>query len=78
MTMNPENLPYVGAVFRFGARDRVLDTILLAGPVVVLAIVLLGRNPVTTILAGLYVLSFACYVVYNGVHRRRAAESGRP
>jgi hypothetical protein len=66
--MNPETLPYVGAVFRFGASDRVLDSILLAGPVVVLAMILLGRNPVTTVIAGLYVLSFACYVVYKGVH----------
>jgi hypothetical protein len=66
--MNPETLPYVGAVFRFGASDRVLDSILLAGPVVVLSMILLGRTPVTTVLAVGYVLSFTVYVVYKGVH----------
>ena len=68
--MTPENIPYLGAVFRFGARDRVLDSILLAGPVVVLAMILLGRNPVTTVVAVLYVLSFVVYVLYKGVGRR--------
>lgn len=65
--MNPENLPYVGAVFRFGARDRVLDSILLLGPVVVLVIAVLGRRPVTGIVTGLYVLSFVGYVLYKGL-----------
>ena len=63
--MHPENLPVVGAVFRFGARDRVLDSIILAGPVVVAALVLLGRNVLTTVLAALYVLSFVGYVLYK-------------
>jgi len=65
--MNPRNLPIVRAVFRFGARDRVLDTILLLGPVVILTIVLLDRNPVTGIITGLYVLSFVGYVLYKGI-----------
>ena len=72
--MKPENLPYVGAVFRFGARDRVLDSILLLGPVVVLAMAVLGRNVVTGALAALYVLSFVAYVLYKGF-RRRTGES---
>jgi hypothetical protein len=70
MTMKPENLPYVGAVFRFGARDRVLDSILLAGPVVVLAMAAFGRNLVTVALAALYVLSFVAYVAYKGIYRQ--------
>lgn len=64
--MNPENLPYVGAVFRFGARDRVLDTYLLFGPLVILAFVVLGRNLLTVLITGLYVLSFVGYVLYKG------------
>lgn len=75
--MKPENLPYVGAVFRFGARDRVLDSILLFGPVVLLAIVVLGRTSITTILVGFYILMFTGYVIYNGV-RRQPRESRPP
>jgi hypothetical protein len=65
--MDPENLPLVSAVLRFGAQDRALDTILLAGPLVVLTMILLGRSAVTTAIVALYVLSFVGYVVYNGV-----------
>jgi hypothetical protein len=65
--MNLENLPIVRAVFRFGARDRVLDSILLLGPVVILTIVLLGRNLITGTVTGLYVLSFVGYVLYKGI-----------
>lgn len=68
--MNLENMPYVGAVFRFGANDRVLDSILLLGPVVILAMVILGRTPLTTILAAFYVLLFTGYVLYNGIRRQ--------
>lgn len=64
--MNPENLPYVGAVFRFGARDRVLDTYLVLGPLVILLFVILGRNLFTVLITGLYILSFVAYVFYNG------------
>lgn len=64
--MNPENIPYIGAVFQFGARDRILDTILLAGPVVILTFVVLGRIPFTTALAGLYIVLFTSYVIYKG------------
>lgn len=73
--MKPENLPYIGAVFRFGANDRVLDSILLLGPVVVLAMAVFGRNLVTGALAALYVLSFVGYVLYKGT-RGRTPESG--
>lgn len=68
--MNPENMPVVGAVFRFGARDRVLDSILLLGPVVMLAIIFLGRTPLTTGVTALYILSFVGYVLYNGRRKR--------
>lgn len=67
--MNPENLPYVGAVFRFGANDRVFDSILLAGPAVILGMAVLGRRPITLLVAGLYVLSFVGYVIYKGIGR---------
>ncbi|ELZ23116.1 hypothetical protein C475_15744 [Halosimplex carlsbadense 2-9-1] len=68
--MDPKDIPLVGFVLEFGAQDRVLDAMLLAGPLVVLAMILGGRSPVTTALVGLYVLSFGGYVVYNGVVAR--------
>jgi len=64
--MNPENLPFVGPVFRFGARDRVLDSHLLLGPIVILTYVISGRNTLTVLITGVYVLSFIVYVLYNG------------
>ncbi|MFC7139243.1 hypothetical protein ACFQMA_05245 [Halosimplex aquaticum] len=67
--MDPETLPLVGAVFRFGAEDRVLDSILLAGPLVVLAMVLFEQSPVTFAVVALYVVSFVAYVAYNGARR---------
>lgn len=65
--MNPENLPIIGAVFRFGADDHVLDGILLAGPLVLLAITVGGRTPLTVAITGLYLVAFAAYVIYNGI-----------
>jgi len=65
--MNPETLPVVGPVFEFGAQNRVLDSIMLLGPVVVLAIVLLGRTPLTTAFVALYVASFIGYFLYSGL-----------
>ncbi len=62
MTMTPEDLPLVGAVFRFGAQDRVLDSILLAGPLVLALVVVFGRSLLTEALVALYVLSFVIYV----------------
>jgi hypothetical protein len=65
--MNPESLPIAGPVFRFGADDHVLDSILLGGPLVLLLIAVGGRTPLTVAVTGLYLLSFVAYVVYNGV-----------
>lgn len=66
--ITPENFPVVGAVFEFGAQDRVLDSFLLLGPLVVLAFVVFGRSALTVLIVSLYVLSFLGYVLYNGVH----------
>jgi len=68
--MDLRNIPLVGFVLEFGAQDYFLDGMLLAGPLVVLAMIVGGRSPVTTAIVGLYVLSFAGYVVYNGVVAR--------
>lgn len=65
--MTPKDIPYVGAVFRFGAHDHVLDSILLLGPVVILTFVILGRTPLTAVVTVLYILSFVGYVIYKGI-----------
>ena len=67
--MNPANFPVLRTVFKYGAQDRVLDTIMLLGPVVVLGVAVIGRNPVTEMLMAAYVFSFVVYVVINGLTR---------
>ncbi|WP_135827234.1 hypothetical protein [Halorussus ruber] len=65
--MNPKDLPVVGTVFRLGAQDRVLDSFLLLGPIVILSFVVLGRNAFTISVTGAYLLSFIGYVLYKGI-----------
>jgi hypothetical protein len=62
--MNPKQLPVVGAVIQYGAGDRVLDWILVLGPVVITSFVVFGRNAVTTGIVALYLLAFVAYLGY--------------
>lgn len=62
--MNPKEIPLVGAVLQYGAEDRVLDWILVLGPVVVTSFVVFGRNAATTGVVALYLLSFVGYVLH--------------
>ncbi|WP_222918637.1 hypothetical protein [Natrinema sp. SYSU A 869] len=65
--MRPSELPLVGQVFESGAEDRVFDSLLLVGPVIILLIVAVGRSLLTTSIAVGYVLFFVAYVLYRGV-----------
>ncbi|WP_138797391.1 hypothetical protein [Halostella sp. PRR32] len=65
--MNPEQIPFVRFAARFGVEDRVLAAFMLAGPLVVSSLALLGRSAVTSVLAGAYVGLFVLYVAYRGV-----------
>ena len=67
--MNPTEIPLLGSVLRSGARDRVFDAFLLCGPLLVALIAVVGRNPVTTAIAALYVLVFVGYVAYLGLSK---------
>lgn len=67
--MNPAEIPRLRSVLRSGARDRVLDAFLLCGPLLVALIAVLGRNPVATAIAALYVLVFVGYVAYLGLSK---------
>ncbi|AGN01028.1 hypothetical protein L593_05395 [Salinarchaeum sp. Harcht-Bsk1] len=64
--MNLDDLPVVSQVFESGADDRVFDSLLLLGPVVIVLIVLLGRSLLTAVLAVFYLGVFCGYVVYRG------------
>jgi len=65
--VTPEDIPVLAAVLESGPDDRVFDGLLLLGPVVVTLIAVLGRSPVTELLAVLYVSTFVCYVAYRGL-----------
>ncbi|AGB31588.1 hypothetical protein C488_14015 [Natrinema pellirubrum DSM 15624] len=67
--MRLADVPVVGDLLESGAEDRVFDSLLLAGPVLILIIAVLGRSTVTVGLAAAYVLFFVAYVLYRGVRR---------
>ncbi|QSG11275.1 putative membrane protein [Halapricum desulfuricans] len=67
--MNVERIPLIGQVLESGADDRVLDGLLLSGPIVIALIVLLGRNLLTEGIAVTYLLVFVGYVAYLGLQR---------
>ncbi|WP_455449595.1 hypothetical protein [Natrinema thermotolerans] len=67
--MTVSDIPIVGDLLESGAEDRVFDSLLLAGPVLILVIAFLGRSTVTVGLAAAYVLFFVAYVLYRGVRR---------
>ena len=69
--MRPHDLPVVRQVLASGADDRVLDALLLLGPVVILVLALLGRSPVTVAIAAAYLLAFLLHIVDAG---RRSTE----
>jgi len=62
--MNVEDVPLIGQVLESGADDRVLDGLLLSGPMVIALIVFAGRNLLTEGIAVTYLLVFVGYVAY--------------
>jgi len=67
--MNVQDAPLIGQVLESGADDRVLDGLLLSGPIVIALIVLAGRNLLTEGIAVTYLLVFVGYVAYLGLQR---------
>ncbi|MFB1062786.1 hypothetical protein [Natrinema sp. H-ect4] len=65
--MRANDLPIVGELLESGAEDRVFDSLLLVGPLLILFIALVGRSILTTGLALSYVVFFTAYVLYRGV-----------
>ncbi|ELY64473.1 hypothetical protein [Natrinema versiforme] len=65
--MRVSELPIVGDLLESGAEDRVFDSLLLVGPLLILVIAVAGRSALTTGLAAAYVMFFVAYVLYRGV-----------
>jgi len=65
--MKLDRIPLIGQVINSGADDRVFDALLLAGPLVVVVLALVGRNLVTEGLAAAYLAVFVGYVLYIGL-----------
>lgn len=67
--MNLRDLPILKHLGDVGPSDPVFDLMVLVGPVVVVLIILLGRNAATTAIAAGYVLAFPAYLAYKAVTR---------
>ena len=67
--MRPSDFPIVAQVLESGAEDRVFDTLLLAGPLVVLFIAVAGRSALTVGVAAAYLFAFVGHVLTNGLER---------
>ena len=65
--MRISDLPFVSAVFEAGADDRVFDSLLLVGPLVIGLIVVLCRSLVTETVAIAYIAVFVGYTLYRAV-----------
>jgi len=65
--MTPRDLPVVSVVFDAGADDRVFDSLLLVGPLIIALIVALGRSLVTEVVAIAYIAMFVGYTLYQWV-----------
>jgi hypothetical protein len=67
MTLKPEDLPLVGALYQFAGRDRGYNALILCGPLLIAVLALLGRSPVTVALAAGYVSAFVLYTLWKSV-----------
>ena len=65
--MMPRDLPVVSAVVEAGADDRIFDSLLLIGPLVIGLIVLVGRSVVTEAVAVVYIAVFVGYTLYRAI-----------
>jgi hypothetical protein len=65
--MRLRDLPVVSNVVDSGADDRVFDSLLLLGPVVIGVVALVGRSLFTEALAVTYLAAFVTYTLYRGI-----------
>ncbi|MDQ2055548.1 MULTISPECIES: hypothetical protein [Halobellus] len=65
--MKLDSLPVLSSVFEAGADDRIFDSLLLLGPLIIGLIIVLNRSLVTETLAIAYLGVFVVYILYRGV-----------
>lgn len=65
--MRPSDLPLISHVYESGPDDRVFDSLLLVGPLVILLIVILERTLLTHLIAISYITLLVIYVLYRGI-----------
>lgn len=64
------DIPLLRRLAWFGGQNTVFDLFLLLGPLVIVAIALIGRTGFTVGLAGGYILFFLGYLLYKGLSYR--------
>jgi hypothetical protein len=62
-------LPIVGEIFAAGSSDPMYDLMMVAGPLLVILVRLVGRTLLTEGLVFLYLLSFVAYLLYRSARR---------
>jgi len=65
--MKASDVPVIGLVIRTGADDRVYDTAMVVGVLLLAVIAALGRTMATEGLVVAYLVGFSGYIVYNGL-----------
>jgi hypothetical protein len=65
--MTPTEWPLLSAVRNAGTDDPVFQGLLLAGPVVIVLIIMLGRSPVSILIAGGYLAVLVGNTLRNGL-----------
>jgi hypothetical protein len=65
--VNLLDLPVVRHVVETGADDRVYDTAMVVGVLLLAVVAVLGRTTVTEALVVAYLVAFTGYIVYNGL-----------
>jgi hypothetical protein len=65
--MKLRNTPVVSFVFEAGADDRVFDSLLLIGPLIILLVLVLDRSVLTEALAIAYITVFVLYTLYRSI-----------
>lgn len=59
------DLPLISYVFEAGADNRVFDSLLLLGPLVIGLVVILGRSLLTEVLVVVYIAVFVTHALYQ-------------
>lgn len=63
--MSADHVPGLRWVLDTGPDDRVFDSLLVSGPLLIVLLALLGRTPLTTTIAVGYLGVFAGYTLYK-------------